>query len=622
MEERAGDARLVDPRQALRGTTVIHTFSIMSHPELPHQTSPNQVTYGIPSHLATWTLPPDWSWGTEGVWSELRHYQEIVDALGRSLSLVTAPDEAHANWLAAEARALAHRNHPAIPSTYHYWANFRESRRGPGYLRRWIAGETAGALLGRQGPYDIPYALNVLRTAGSALAYLHDSGTVHGNIGPESVWLTPTGRLWFLGWQWALPRADIPAGLTPAEAWTPWPPEWGMRAWNPSAASDQWQLGALCFACLTGELPPARDVPPLRLVRPEVPQDIAEVVERALCVDPQRRFHSVAALLRAADRAIGSRTMIVTAGTENESDPATGELSAGEMSPEERLRWALGDDYEVLGSLGTGTFGSVWRVRDLALEREVALKMLHTHVAIDERALGRFRREARLAGQLVHPGIVPILDWDSRGDVAWYTMELAEGGAVGDLVARSGPRPLGEVAPQVDLILDALAAAHASGIVHRDLKPENILIDRYRRWRVSDFGIAHVAGEDTSSTTGTPAFAAPEQLLGEPLGPTADCFAVAAIVVFALSGSPPFGGGDAQQILARQLMERVDLAPYPAEIADWLRTGLAAAPEDRFAEAAAMQEAWRRAIDAAMEGDRQVPWWRRMHPAERAIAQR
>jgi len=156
-------------------------------------------------------------------------------------------------------------------------------------------------------------------------------------------------------------------------------------------------------------------------------------------------------------------------------------------SEEARLRWATGEDYEVIGRLGSGTFGSVWRVRDLSLAREVALKMLHPEVARDENAVHRFRREAQLAAQLAHPSIVPIYDWDSSGGVAWYTMELAEGGSLADLVACSGPRSIADIAPQIDQVLDGLAAAHASGIIHRDLKPENILIDRYRRWRIADF---------------------------------------------------------------------------------------------------------------------------------------
>ena len=90
----------------------------------------HRVSLALPEHLADWQLPPGWSWGSEGVWEDHRHFQEIVDALGRSLSLVSAPDPAHAAWIEAEARALAHRNHPAVPTTYHYWtANSREPAR-------------------------------------------------------------------------------------------------------------------------------------------------------------------------------------------------------------------------------------------------------------------------------------------------------------------------------------------------------------------------------------------------------------------------------------------------------------------------------------------------------------
>jgi serine/threonine protein kinase len=285
-------------------------------------------------------------------------------------------------------------------------------------------------------------------------------------------------------------------------------------------------------------------------------------------------------------------------------------------SAEVRLRWALADDYEVLAALGSGSFGSVWRVRDLMLGREVALKLLHPHVARDERIVGRFRREAKLAAMLAHPAIVPIFDWDSRGDVAWYTMELAEGGSVAELVARSGPRPLTEIAHQVDFILNGLAAAHAVGIIHRDLKPENVLIDRYRRWRLADFGIANMTGEETAGASGTPAFAPPEQLLGEQQDAAADCFSIAAIVAFVLTGAAPFGERDSGAILARELRGDVDLSPYQSEIGEWLRRGLAPTPDDRFVDAAAMQLAWREAVQTVFERDRQVPWWRRWFAPE------
>jgi len=564
---------------------------------------PYYVTHDLPAHLSDWELPPGWTWGVEGLMSPSRHYQEIIDALGRSLSLVSAPDPTHAAWLESEARHLAHRNHPAIPTTYHYWASFKESRRGPGYLRRWIAGETLASRLERGGADDTPTMLRIMREMGSALSYLHDSGSVHGCVSPQVVWLAPMARLWLMGWEWAIPLAELPSGMQPDLRFVAVPNEW-KDGWAPTAASDQWQLAATCFASLTGEPPPSRGVPPIHLLRPDTPQAVAAVIDRSLSDNPAERFPSVASMLRAMDRIVGSRTMIMLAGdepgvTDNESE-------------EVRLRWALADDYDVLASIGSGSFGSVWRVRDLSLGREVALKLLHPHIARDERAVSRFRREAKLAAQLAHPAIVPIYDWDSRGDVSWYTMELAEGGSVAELVARAGARAMTEIAPQVDFLLSGLAAAHAIGIVHRDLKPENILIDRYRRWRIADFGIAQAAGEERAGTSGTPAFAAPEQLLGEQQDAAVDCFSLAAIVAFALSGKAPFGERDGRSILARELRGDVDLSSYPPEVADWLRRGLSADAGERFADAIAMQSAWRDTVQAFFDREHRSPWWRRL----------
>ncbi|MDP1890967.1 MAG: hypothetical protein Q8K55_08740, partial [Gemmatimonadaceae bacterium] len=173
------------------------------------------MSYELPLHLKEWELPPEWAWGSEGVYMEHRHYQEVRDALGRSLSLVSAPDPSHIAWLAKEARYLAHRNHMAIPTTYHYWAPHMQSRRGPGYLRRWISAETIGARVRRTGPEDIPAVLRMIRATGSTLAYLHGSGQTHGSVSPEVIWAAPSGRFWVLGWQWAMSASDVPTGLVP-----------------------------------------------------------------------------------------------------------------------------------------------------------------------------------------------------------------------------------------------------------------------------------------------------------------------------------------------------------------------------------------------------------------------
>lgn len=577
---------------------------------LPRSTArQRRVTRTLPPHIAGWQLPPGWRWGGEGIAGDFRHYQEIVDGLGRSLALVTAPDPAHDRWLHAEAVRLGHRSHPSIPTTFHYWAAQRE--RGPGYLRRWVSGESVGARFERVGSADVPYVLRILRSAGGTLAYLHDNGDVHGALTPETLWTTPTGHLWLLEWQWAVARDAIPAGIAPDFELAPRPPEWDDGGWRPTPQTDQWQLAAICFTLLTGEAPPARDTPPVKLLRPETPESVATAIDRALLPEPGERFPSMSTMIRVAERGYG---------------PESGARRAAAAAPvtadedERFVRDAVGDDYEILSRLGSGTFGTVWRSRDLALEREVALKVLHPRYSRDGDVVAAFWGEARLAAQLAHPAIVPIYDWDGRAGLSWYTMELAEGGSVAQLVARRGPRPVADIAPHVELILDGLGAAHAIGVVHRDLKPENVLIDRYLRWRLTDFGIATALGERPEAAAGTLGFAAPEQLLNEPQGPAVDLFALTAIVVYVLTGELPFPGSDPQSVLARQLGEQVDLSLLPTPIAEWATVGLAPSPSARFADAAAMREAWRDAVSSTLIRERAFGWWRWLRPRARRRA--
>jgi len=518
--------------------------------------------------------------------TEFRHSQEVIDAFGRSLALISVSEPTQADWLFEEAKHLAHLNHPLFPTTYHFWTSYRESVRGPGYLRRWVTGETLGDKLRRSGAVAVPEATRVLRQVGSGLAYLHDIGSRHGAIAPDKIYITPTGRLWLLGWQWAVDTHHIPSNARPDAMWVPGPAEWGDE-WQPTPLSDQWQLGALVFALLAGELPPRSGAPPISLVRPDCPHAIAQLIERMLCDDPESRFESVAEMLRDLERLAPTALAVSINDELNETDAE---------SDEQRLRWATGLDYEVFAKLGTGTFGSVWRVRDLSLEREVALKMLHRRVSANEENVARFTREARLAAKLQHPAIVPVYSLDRRGDVVWYTMELEDGGSLADLVARNGARLLGEIADQVDSVLDALAIAHASGIIHRDLKPENILIDRYRNWRIADFGIANAFGVEHAGASGTPAFAAPEQLLGEAQGPAVDVYGAAAIVFFALTGRQPYAGSEAPLVLAQQLQGKLDVSGFGADLADWLSKGLATDVLDRFGDAVAAQRAWKHVV--------------------------
>jgi serine/threonine-protein kinase len=278
---------------------------------------------------------------------------------------------------------------------------------------------------------------------------------------------------------------------------------------------------------------------------------------------------------------------------------------------EKRLRRALGDDYELLGTLGQGGFGRVYRVRDLHLEREVALKVLHPALTQDPAVVERFRREAQLAARLNHPNIVDIYDIAGRSGLIWYTMEFIQGPSLAQLVERQGPLPLDRVFRLLREALSALAHAHGSGLVHRDIKPENMLLEPGGSLRITDFGLALAlrGGKfgGATSQSGTPQFASPEQLLGERVDQRSDLYSVAAVAFYALLGSVPFPGATPEQVLAKQTTNqfpvtegrREDVSPALWAV---LERALHAEVEERFPSAAEFLQALNRAAGAQRQG--------------------
>jgi serine/threonine-protein kinase len=261
---------------------------------------------------------------------------------------------------------------------------------------------------------------------------------------------------------------------------------------------------------------------------------------RALRAAPETRYLTAAEMLEDLASDAGSfATRPVTLGE------APVALEEDRARWEKRLRRALGDDYELLELVGTGGFGRVYRVRDLHLEREVALKVLHPSLTQDPEVVERFRREAQLAARLSHPNIVNIFDIAGRSGLIWYTMELIHGPSLAQLVEREGPLPLDRVLRLLREALSALAHAHGSGLVHRDIKPENMLIERDGSLQITDFGLAlALRGKfgGATSQSGTPQFASPEQLLGERVDQRTDLYSLAAVAYYALLGQAPSPG--------------------------------------------------------------------------------
>src|SRR5690349_5316016 len=501
-----------------------------------------------------------------------------------ALRLHLIPESPGRAWFLRETETLASLDHPAVRHVYA--AGEVES-----YAYRtnnWIDGESLADAMQR-GPRPVPAVMSLARDLLSALEHAHARNIIIRRIVPTTLMLDVSGR----GVVTDLRHANTCLAFAATETTqteTPFcAPE--VRAGGVGEpASDVYAIGANLYFALTGQEPAgdgAALVPPRKL-RAAVPAAVERVLLRALRAKPGDRYYTATEMLE---------DLVVDAGVFHE--PAA-EPQIAESGFERRLRRALGDDYELLEELGSGGFGRVYRARDLGLEREVAIKVLHPALTADLGVVERFRREAQLAARLRHPNVVSIYDIMGRAGLQWYTMELVPGASLAQLVHDQGPLSLERVTRLLGEALSALDHAHASGLIHRDLKPENMLIEPDGRPRITDLGLALAPRGDrfggATSRSGTPQFAAPEQLLGERVDPRTDLYSLGAVAYFALLGRPPFEGITPEAILAQQTADKLprlteQRPDVPRELEDILRRAVASAPEDRYPTAHAFREA-------------------------------
>ena len=214
--------------------------------------------------------------------------------------------------------------------------------------------------------------------------------------------------------------------------------------------------------------------------------------------------------------------------------------------------------YKLLTEIGRGGMAVVYRALDTVLKREVALKLLHPHLADHPEARKRFEREAHAVARLHHPSIVEVYDYsDSSADEVYIVMELVEGTTLRAFLNRRGGKPiLAEAAALMARhVFTALAIAHEQGVVHRDVKPENILISSGGEIKLSDFGIAHLAGIDQMTVTGqilgSPAYMSPEHVEMAELDARADIFSLGTLLYEMAVGTMPFSGKNPHHIIKR-----------------------------------------------------------------------
>jgi serine/threonine protein kinase len=277
-----------------------------------------------------------------------------------------------------------------------------------------------------------------------------------------------------------------------------------------------------------------------------------------------------------------------------------------------RLQKALGNEFSVGDLLGEGGFAAVFRVREKAANRDVAVKVLDLGQTPSPALAERFVREARTSAQLEHPHIVPIYKVGGyKNQVLYIVMRCLDGPSLRRLLEaeqRLSVRDATRIARQV---ADALGHAHQHGVVHRDVKPDNILLDDTGHVLVTDFGIAKAAQEAAVSqlttegmVVGTPHYMSPEQATGERVDARSDIYALGIVLYQMLAGAPPFDGESAQSILMKQATAtavpiRHVRKEVPAALAAVIDRTLAKDPAERFQTAEELSRALVAALPTA-----------------------
>jgi hypothetical protein len=255
--------------------------------------------------------------------------------------------------------------------------------------------------------------------------------------------------------------------------------------------------------------------------------------------------------------------------------------------------------YRIVGQLGRGGMGTVYKAVDETLDREVAIKILNPELA-DSEIMKRFRAEATMLARLNHPEIATIYELFRSETDLLMVMEFVRGETLEKISERRGPLPPDQAAYLVDKILSGLEHAHRAGIVHRDMKPANVMVTEHGGVKIMDFGIARVRGAEHVTVDGymigTPAYMSPEQILGQSVDGRADLYSVGVILYRLLTAALPFTADDAiavvvQQIAAAPTPLHVHRAGLPGWCAAIIQRALAKVPDDRFQTAEEFREA-------------------------------
>lgn len=260
----------------------------------------------------------------------------------------------------------------------------------------------------------------------------------------------------------------------------------------------------------------------------------------------------------------------------------------------------LADRYRLLSPIGAGGSGRVYIADDVKLKRRVAVKVLHPGLAEDAGFLRRFRNEARLSAQLHHPNIMAVHDWGDEGE-PFMVVELLTGGSLRGMLDAGATLTPSQAAHVGAQVASALEYAHGHGFVHRDIKPANLLFDEHGIVRVADFGLARALAEaswtePSGTILGTARYASPEQVSGSPLDQRSDLYALALVLVEAVTGDLPFATDTTLATLAARTQSPVAAPAALGPLVAVVERAGRVDPNDRYPDAATMRSALEDAV--------------------------
>jgi serine/threonine-protein kinase len=557
----------------------------------------------------------------------------------KRLLLEAAKDEAFVEAFIDEARIGSRLHHANIVGVL----DFGLMDGAPFLVLEHVDGVDAGRLLARAGRVPIAVALHIATEIGHALAHAHEAeakglrlGIVHRDVKPGNILLSKGGdvKLADFGIARAAERltrtvAGVAKGTLGYMA-----PEQALSA-DVDARADLFALGCVLHALIAGRTPFASEEAQRRFaidraltLDPDLPSDVASVIERATRYERHERYPSAKDLIEETGRCLARRIdrdprselidllrAHVDPPEPRPFDPfdvarlledgpvprywsvareeITETTSPGSLpaARDASLTGKVERQYRIGERIGQGGMAEVYRATHVTLERVYAFKVLRRRIASASLAK-RFEREAKLLSMIDHPNVVTVHDCGvSESGRPFVVMELLEGELLRDVV-KAGPLESSRAIRIALEIARGLGAAHACGIVHRDLKPGNIMLVRAgdrEVVKILDFGIGRALDEHGAETRltsaehllGTPSFMAPEQIRSAAsAGPSSDLYALGAVIYAMITGRPPFVGSR-QAILEQKLARPPEPAPHAGGLGSIAEALLAKDPADR-----------------------------------------